>query len=117
METENYIIAFFNLDPQYYTRAIIGDIWNTAARKVYEETGIIIVGEVSDSYFVDPSNEVLNGRNIFTIKSIRIPHRMGTESEYWDAYKNVVIEVKNTLGNPRMGLITEKVTLDVFEQF
>lgn len=116
METENYTIAFFNLDPQYYTRAIIGDIWNAAARRVYEETGIIIVGEISDSYFVDPSNNVLNGQNIFTIKSVRIPHRIGTEFEYWDAYKDVVMEVKNNLGNPRTGLITEKVTLDVFEK-
>ncbi|WP_073279136.1 hypothetical protein [Anaerocolumna jejuensis] len=44
METKSYTISFFGLDPQYYTNAKIGDIWNIEAIKVYQETGISIQG-------------------------------------------------------------------------
>ena len=116
METEKYEITFWGLDPQYYTRATIGDIWNLVAEKVYDEIGIIIVGEVYDAYFVDPSNERLSEQYVFTVKSIRIVHENESEFEYWQAYVEVAKEVKYILGNPRTGLITEKVTLNVFEQ-
>lgn len=116
METEKYEITFFNLDPQHYTRAIIGDIWNLVAKKVYDESGIIIVGEVYDAYFVDPSDEKLSDQYVFTVKSIRIIHENESEFEYWQAYTQVAKEVKYVLGNPRTGLITEKVALNIFEQ-
>ncbi len=116
METEKYEITFWGLDPRYYTREFIGDIWNTAAKKVYDDTGIIVVGEVYDAYFVDPSNETLSEQYVFTVKSIRIIHENESEFEYWQAYVEVAKEVKNALGNPRTGLITEKASLNVFEQ-
>jgi len=115
METENYEITFWGLDPNYYTTNIIGDIWNTVAKKVYEETGVIIMGEVYDRYYVDPSNEMLSGRNIFTIRSFRIAQENESEIEYWQAYVDLAVEVKNILGNPRAGLITQNVSLNIFE--
>lgn len=115
METEKYEITFWGLDTRYYNRASIGDIWNIAAKKVYDDTGIIVVGEVYDAYFVDPSDETLSEQYVFTIKSIRIMHENESEFEYWQAFVEVAKEVKNVLGNPRTGLITEKVGLNVFE--
>ncbi len=116
METETYSISFFGLDTKYYTRSVVGDIWNEAAQKVFRETGIVIVGEVYNRYFVEPSNEVFSGQDIIVIKSLRIPYGAGTEFEYWDAYKDVVKEVRDNLGTPRTGLITEKAILTAFEQ-
>jgi hypothetical protein len=115
METERYELILWGIDPRYYNRVSIGDIWNTAAKKVYEETGIIVVGEVYDSYFVDPSNETPSEQYVFTVKSIRIMHENDSEMEYWEAYVKVVEEVKTALGNPRTGLITEKARLNIFE--
>jgi hypothetical protein len=116
METETYSISFFGLDLHYYSRTVVGGLWKAAAQNVYQKTGIIIVGEVNVRYFVEPSNEVLSGQDIIVITSVRIPHRSGTEFEYWDAYKDVLKEVRENLGNPRTGLLTEKATLTVVEQ-
>jgi hypothetical protein len=44
METESYLISFFGLDPRDYTTVSIGNVWNSAAQKVYKDTGVSIVG-------------------------------------------------------------------------
>lgn len=116
METEVYSISFFGLDAQYYTNASIGDIWNAAATRVYKETGIIITGEVHDRYYVRPDLGELNGSTIFMIESKKDPHELVSDQDYWNAYREVVEETRNNLGNPGMSLTAEKVDISYFEK-
>lgn len=116
METESYSISFFGLDPQYYTNAIVGDIWNTAAVKVYQETGISITGEVHERYFVNPDIGELNGSIIFMVESKRVPGETVADVDYWNAYRTVVEEARQELGNPSMSLTVETVNLTYFEK-
>jgi hypothetical protein len=116
METETYTVTFFGLEQKYYSTIVVGDIWKQEARAVYLETGIIIVGEVFESYFVEPNNDECGGENIIIVQTIRIPHRQGTELECWNAYRSVVNAVKKRLGDPRVGLIIKKASLVVLEK-
>ncbi|MBA4700298.1 MAG: hypothetical protein H2212_12770 [Ruminococcus sp.] len=115
MITENYSVSFFGLDPRYYSIAIIGNIWNIAADKVYEETGIRISGEIQESYIVGQDDEELNNTIIFTIQSTRVPHEIATSTEYWNAYEAVLEEVRYRLGNPRMNLTVADINVTNFE--
>ncbi|MBA4700751.1 MAG: hypothetical protein H2212_15110 [Ruminococcus sp.] len=108
MITENYTISFLGLDPLYYSATILGNIWNIAADKVYEETGIRISGRIQENYIVGQDEEELNNTIIFTVESSRVPDEVATEDEYWDAYRDVIEEVRRRLGNPRMDLIIKK---------
>ncbi len=116
METEIYSISFYGLDPQYYTNEMIGNIWNKAAIRVYQETGIIITGEVHDRYYVRPDIGELNGSTIFMIESRKDPHEVATVQDYWNAYREVVEEARSQLGNPGMSLTEEKVIITYFEK-
>ena len=116
MKTESYSISFFGLDTQYYTNAIIGDIWNIAAIRVYQETGISITGEVHERYFVSPDIGELNGSIIFMIESKEVRNEEATEQDYWNAYRSVVEEVRYKLGNPSMSLTVETINITYFEK-
>ena len=116
METENYTISFFGLDPQYYTNAIIGDIWNAAAIGVFQETGIIITGEVHERYFVSPEIGELNGSIIFMIESKKVPDEEATDQDYWNAYRAVAEEARGRLGNPSMSLTAQTINITYFEK-
>lgn len=116
METESYSISFFGLDPQYYTNAIIGNIWNETAIRVYQETGISITGEVHERYFVSPDMGELNGSIIFMIESKKAPYDVVSDQDYWDAYREVVEEVRGKLGNPGMTLTVETVNITYFQR-
>lgn len=116
MDTEIYSISFCGLDPQYYTNTIIGDIWNIAAVRVYQETGISITGEVHDRYYVRPDIGELNGSIIFMIESKKDPHETVTDQDYWNAYREVVEEARGRLGNPSMSLTAETVNITFFEK-
>lgn len=117
METQSYSISFFGLDPQYYTNASIGDIWNAAAVRVYQTTGVSITGEVHERYFVSPNiEEELNGTTIFMIESKKDTHDEVTEQDYWNAYREVAKEARASLGNPRMTLTVETVNIIYFEK-
>ncbi|MGF7142786.1 hypothetical protein HNQ56_001204 [Anaerotaenia torta] len=116
METESYSISFFGLDPQYYTNTIVGNIWNTAAVRVYQETGISITGEVHERYYVRPDIGELNGSIIFMIESKKDPHEAVTDQDYWNAYREVVEETRSRLENPSMSLTAEMVNITYFEK-
>ena len=116
METENYTISFLGLDTQYYTNAVIGDIWNAAAVRVFQETGIIITGEVHERYFVSPEIGELNGSIIFMIESKKVPDEEATNEDYWNAYRAVAEEVRGRLGNPSMSLIAQTINITYFEK-
>ena len=114
MTTESYSISLFGLDPQYYTNAMIGDIWNVAANKIYEETGISITGEVHERYFVSPGSGGLNGSIIFMIESKKVPDEVVTDTDYWNAYRAVIQDVRGRLGNPGMSLTIEEIDITYF---
>lgn len=116
METKSYTVSFFGLDPQYYTNAIIGDIWNIEAIKVYQETGISITGEVHDRYFVSPEIGELNGSTVFLIESKKTPDEEATDQDYWNAYREVAEKVRGRLGNPSMNLSEETIDITYFEK-
>lgn len=116
METKSYTISFFGLDPQYYTNAIIGDIWNSEAIRVYQETGISITGEVHDRYFVNPKIGELNGSIIFLIESKKVPDEEATDQDYWNAYREVAEKVRDRMGNPGMNLTEETINITYFEK-
>jgi hypothetical protein len=116
METQSYSISFFGLDPQYYTNAIVGDIWNTAAIRVYQETGISITGEVHERYFVSPDIGELNGSIIFMVESKKVPDEEATDQDYWNAYREVIEEVRARLENPSMSLTVETINITYFEK-
>lgn len=116
MITENYSVSFFGLDPRYYSIAIIGNIWNIAADKVYEETGIRVSGEIQESYIVGQDTEELNNTIIFTVESTRVPHEIATSTDYWNAYEAVLEEVRYRLGNPKMSLTVADIDITNFER-
>lgn len=116
METERYSISFLGLDPEYYTTTMIGDIWDVAAEKIYEETGISVSGEIHDRYFVNEDNGELNGSTVFMVESTRVPGGIVTEANYWNAYRSVIEEVRQKLGNPRMNLTIEEIDITYFER-
>lgn len=115
MITENYSISFLGLDPRYYSIATIGDVWNVASDKVYEEIGIRVSGEIQESYIVGQDDEELNNTIIFTVRSTRVPHETVTSEKYWDAYEEVIEEVRYRLGNPRMYIIIAEINITHFE--
>lgn len=115
METKSYSISLFGLDPQYYTNATIGDIWNVATNKVYEETGISITGEVHERYFVSPEMGSLNGSTIFMVESKKVPNEVATDADYLNAYRAVIEEVRERLGYPNMSLTVEEIDIAYFE--
>ena len=115
MITENYSISFLGLDPRYYSIAIIGNIWNIASDKVYVETGIRVSGKIQESYIVGQEDEELNNTIIFTVGSTRVSNEMATSTEYWNAYKEVIEEVRYRLGNPRMYIIIAEINITHFE--
>lgn len=116
METESYSISLLGLDTQYYTNTIIGDIWNIAAVRVYQETGISITGEVHERYFVSPDIGELNGSIIFLIESKKVPDEIATDQDYWNAYRAVVEEVRDRLGYPSMSLTVQTINITYFEK-
>jgi hypothetical protein len=116
METERYVVSFFGLDPQGYTTYTISDIWDVSSRRINEETGISISGEVHDRIYVNPEDIELNRSIIFMIETKKNPNETASEVDYWNAYKKVVDEARKRLGYPRMDLIMEKVNLTHFEK-
>lgn len=116
METERYSISFLGLDSQYYTTTIVGEIWDVSAEKIFEETGINISGEIHDRYFVSEDNGELNSSTVFMVESTRVPNEMTTGADYWNAYKAVVEEVRQKLGNPKMNLTVEEIDIAYFER-
>lgn len=117
METQSYSISFFGLDPQYFTNVIIGDIWNAAAVRVYQETSISITGEVHERYFVSPNiGKELYGSIIFMIESNKVPYEAVTDQDYWNAYREVAKEARGRLGNPSMSLTVQTVNITYLEK-
>lgn len=116
MITENYTISFLGLDPLYYSATILGNIWNIAADKVYEETGIRISGRIQESYAVGQDEEELNNTIIYTVESSRVPEEVATEEEYWNAYREVIEEVRRRSGNPRMDLTITRADMYHFRK-
>jgi hypothetical protein len=117
METQSYTISFFGLNPQFYTNATIGNVWNKAAVKVYQETGISITGEVHERYFVSPNiTEEIYGGIIFMIESKKDVHEEINDQDYWNAYREVAKEARAILGNPRMNLTIATVNIIYFEK-
>lgn len=117
MEAQSYSISFFGLDPQYYTNVIVGNVWNTAAVRVYKETGISITGEVHERYFVSPNiTDKINGSIIFMIESKKDVHEEINDEDYWNAYREVAKEARVILGNPRMNLTIATVNIIYFEK-
>lgn len=116
MITENYSIAFLGLDPLYYSSTVVGNNWNIAADKIYEETGIRISGRIQESYIVGQDEEELNNTIIFLVESSRVPEEVATEEEYWNAYRDVIEEVRRRLGNPRMDLTITRADMYYFRK-
>lgn len=116
MVTENYSVSFFGLDYRYYSMPIVGNIWNIASERVYEETGIRVSGDIQESYVVGQDDEELNNTNIITIDSTRVPHEIATPIDYWNAYEAVLEEVRYRLGNPRMSLTIADIDITHFER-
>jgi hypothetical protein len=116
MITENYFISFLGLDPLYYSATTIGNIWNIAADNIYEETGILISGRIQESYIVGQDDEELNNTIIFTVESSRVPDEVASEEEYWNVYKEVIEEVRQRIGNPRMDLIIKREDIYHFKK-
>ena len=116
MITESYSISFLGLDPEHYTAESISNIWDIAAKKIYEETGIYISGGIHDRYLVDEDDEGPNGSIVFMVESTRIPLGTITKEDYWNAYKAVVEEVRQRLGNPRMNLTVEEIDITYFDK-
>ena len=116
MITENYSISFLGLDPLYYSSTIVGNNWNIAADKIYEETGIRISGRIQERYIVGQDEEELNNTIIFLVESSRVPDEVATEEEYWDAYRDVIEEVRRRLGNPRMDLTITRADMYYFRK-
>ena len=103
MITERYSVTFLGVDQRSYTINVLADIWEVSAEKVFEETGIYVTGIIDTNYLV---SELKSGHEsgdiIYIVVSIRNPSLTISEEAYWNAYKEVIKEVRGRLDNPGM---------------
>lgn len=113
MITERYATSFFGLDAENYTAETIATIWEVTADKIYEESNIYVSGSIYAGHSVTPETKGdIPGSIMFSVVSTRSPVETESETDYWDAYKEVTAQVRGRLGNPYMTLTKE--TIDFF---
>jgi len=113
MITERYATSFFGLDAENYTAETIANIWEVTADKIYEESNIYVSGSIYAGHSVTPETQGdISGSVMFSVVSTRSPVEIESETEYWNAYKEVTEQVRGRLGNPYMTITKE--TIDFF---
>lgn len=104
MKTERYITRFFGFDKEIYTCIDISYLWEECANREYKKSGTYITALVECNDYVGEKN---SGDSVFSVLSIRNPIYSICEEKYWEAFKRVVKEVREKLGNPCMTIAKE----------
>lgn len=115
MVTERYSVTFLGLDPRLYTVNNLADIWSVSAEKIYEETGIYVTGIIDSNYLVSElKTGYESGTTTFGVVSIRNPSLTISKDAYWEAYREVIKEVRGRLDNPGMTIVKHEVDFYYF---
>lgn len=105
MTTERYIVSIYGIDTKYYTNEYAAYVWEQNANKEYLNSGIFVPALISINRLVCGEIRGCNlGETAFVINTLRIPSENANADEFWNAYKNVLGDVRKELGNPNMSL-------------
>lgn len=117
--TERYTIIFEQIkeDPELCEN--IRRIWGQSAEKEYQISGIII-GTTVQGFALTCGDYPLNclGRGQYCAKAVlvRNPVLYPEPGVYFDAMKNVVLDVKEKLNAPYTSILAESIYFSYFEQ-
>lgn len=109
MLTEWYSLAFFGLDTEYYTDDYVAYLWEISANKEYKRSNIYITARIATEFLVSGRIRADLGTVVYVITSVRNPAEIESKEDYWDAYRNVVNEVRTNFGNPNMTISTHSI--------
>ncbi len=105
MITERYLVSLYGFDSKYYTDEFVAYVWEKSANKEYLNSGIFVPALISKNRLV--CGEIRGcslGQTAYMINTLRIPSEVTNAEEFWNAYRNVLADVKKELGNPNMSL-------------
>ena len=110
MQTERYIVIFTGLDERFVNKALLSFFWDEAATKEYMQSNIYPIATMQE-------RELICGKitgcdlekDIYVFSSIRNPGDYPNKDKYFDAIKNVVLRVKEQLGDPYVSFAVENI--------
>ena len=115
MITERYTVIFSGLNQEIYSDERLSGIWESEADEVYKKTGIYITARMNMSYFICGRirNCILGGESVNYV-SVRNPDELSSKTEFYNAFLEVVQNVRARLGNPYMGISLEEIDFYFF---
>ncbi len=117
MQTERYIVSLFGPDTGFYSTEYITWLWEECANREYKDCGIFVTGLIDTGRLVCGRIRGCElGETAHSISSVRNPIETPDETEFYHAFRNIVREVKEKLGNPSMTITIETIRFHYFVQ-
>lgn len=117
MDSERYTVSLFGVNTNYYTVEFVSNLWDIAATKIYENSGIFVTATVDVRHLVCGGNRECEFGNLVNIISVvRNPFEVDNKDVFYNSFISVLQEVREKLGNPNMTLTVDKTNYYYFTQ-
>ena len=116
MHAERYTITIFGIDAKYYTDEYISHIWKTCTENEYQKGRQFITGLVDKRSLVCGTIrgcELAEYAHIITV--VRNPVEFSDTDTFWNSLKNVLKELRVSLGNPSMTIAKQQIEYYYFK--
>lgn len=117
MITESYMVNLFGINTKYYTIEFIAYLWEQSANAEYNRSGLYVTAMIDTNRFV--CGEIRGcslGDTSFVISVVRNPVEALNEADFFNAFINVVDQVRENLGSPSMSIEVNEINYYFFAQ-
>lgn len=105
MITERYLVNFYSIGDKEFDQATASSLWLAAALEEYENSGLFINAVVETTDLIcNPSEGCGAESKGIRFISTRNPALDENRDEYYNAIRRVILNVKDKLNNPPVGI-------------
>lgn len=109
MITQRYVVTILGINTQYYTDEFIAYIWEQSADEEYNNSSIYVTAVIDSRSFVCGEIRGCNlGDTAFVISCLRNPIDAPSKNDYWNAFRRVLISVREKLDNPNTSVTVQE---------
>lgn len=110
MVTQRYVVAILGIDTQYYTDKFVACLWEEAADKEYNNSSIYVSALIASGTLVcEEARGGTLGDAAYTITCLRNPFEVSNKDDYWNAFRRVILSIREKLDNPNMTITIKDV--------
>ena len=108
MVTQRYYITILGINTQYFTDKFVAYLWEEAANREYNNSSIYVSAIIFYGSLVCGEVRGCNlGDTAYVISCLRNPIEVPNKDDYWNAFRRVMISIREKLDNPNMTITIE----------